>query len=510
MSTTPELSYAQIKLIARRLLKIPAEVPFHIADKDQTYALLRQEGRYGTAHNYLRGTIINYVTETVVCGHSYNIIECIQPVLSSSNGDDIVVFTDNRQQVRLPLVDVELCYGIEGTNIIVWMDDDMKIRVSNHRKLNSDDAQSSYASSPPYIEYFNINGVDLTKFYRPGAHSRVVHRLILQYADLAPCCKRNSEGNICYDGYFVEIRRRFSEGTVIDDCPVEPSDIFPRTTRNLADVVGSSSPIVFITDTDIPLDEANDFLANGYYSPPTVTGDLRLLTGEFVYVFHLTSSNIYRVKSLAWQWRFDNNHFPNVLQNAYELYSYANQISLYNRMRFPTLHYQDDALLYKKIDNGIPITTLDDTSTNVLVDVTTYKGRLYNIMLCLLLVTRISKQKDIIVTLSHYLMSCRTIAQEVLILSTEDINNSINHPKRKLREILKTRSHTLMKESLESRLSSTRHTNDKTLKSTVDDIERHLQSLDGVDVYGLSRDFTKLHTPIIRKTDTNIFTSENK
>lgn len=509
MSTTFDLSYAQIKVIARRLLKIPAKVPFHIADKDDTYALLRQEGRYGTAHNYLRGTIINYVTETIVCGHSYNIIECVQPVLSSSNGDDIVVFTEDFQAVSLPLEDIELCYGIEGTNIIVWMDDDMKIRVTNHRKLNSDDAQSSYASSPPYIEYFNINGVDLTKFYRPGVLSRVVHRLILQYADLAPCCKRNSEGNICYDGYFVEIRRRYPEGTVVDDYPVKPSDIFPLTTRNLADIAGSSSPTVFITDSDIPLTEANKFLTNGYHSSvDTVNPDLRLLTGEFVYVFHLTSGNIYRVKSLSWQWRFDNNHFPNVLQNAYELYSYANNTSLYNKTRFPTLYYQDDALLYKRINEGVAITNLEETSTKVLVDISTYKGRLYNIMLCLLLATRISKQKDILMTLSQYLTSYRTIAQEVLILSTEDVNETVDHPKRKLRDILKSRSHTLMKESLLSSSSTTLV--DIPQKATIDDVERHLHSLSGTHLYGLSRDFTKIHTPIIRNTNTTLLISENK
>ena len=448
---------------------------FVVKDRDDRYVLVCQKGRYGTEHNELRGTIIDLDRRCVVAGPSSRIIECTQSsveladtstphyalqadtstphyalsvdVLPNSVGNARRATQaefhsqsrDNKSHsVTIPVDKITFEYGIEGTNIIVWQDHLGAVRVSSHNKLNIVKSCPTYGTSHPFFEYFRFNDINLEKLYRPGRLSCVVHRFIIQYADVAACCKRNAEGNLAYDGYFVQRHRVFhssvsdsSAVTVpsevnsvseIDDVAVPYEAFLPRFTKRLDEVVGCAQPTVLILGTKLDLDEANLFLRYGYYElcdeRSTTVVDLRTLPSEFIYarVADLT----YRIKSEGWQWRFLMQRFPNTLHNAFYMFNYAHSPFFYASANFPHHYYQDDAELRRKTTEGIPIITLS-RDNGQLIDLTTYEGRLYNITLCLLLAVPIAQQKIAIGVMFTYVKLCEWAAIETLALVSEPI-----------------------------------------------------------------------------------------
>lgn len=426
---------------------------FDIKDSNDRYILVRQKGRFGSAHNELRGTIVDIDHRCVVTGPSDPIIECTERELTIDDGHytvhvdevpegavhgatfgDLVGLRCSRV-ASIPVDDVELSYYAEGTNILVWQDDKLTTRVSSHSKLDIIESRPSWGDSRPFYDYFALNNVRLDKIFRAnGKVSRVVHRFIIQHPELGMYCKRNSKGNIAYDGHSVASRRTLAPGVDFDDEPVALEEFLPEYTHEST----ATTTLAVVLGTPITLADANDFLKYGYYEPWELPSDSRICTGEVVKMRHRHSGEVYRIKSTAWQWRYGMQKYPNIAQNMYYLLNFAHRNDYYKKIKFPRHHYQNDAQLLAKAKSGEPIVVY--STDGDLVDTSTVHGRLYNIALSAILCVPIKSQLEAVTGLARYLAAYKTISTTIpLILANRADcgNRTWNRIQHKLERLLK-------------------------------------------------------------------------
>jgi hypothetical protein len=263
-----------------------------------------------------------------------------------------------------------------------------------------------------------------------------------------------------------------------DDEAVPAEEIFENTTTDLFSIKAGNSSMVFIGTKAISLEDGNKFLATGYYPDFDLKShrrDIRTLPGEFVYVLHKATNNIYRVKSPGWKWRCDQNHTANVLQGCYSALSYAESNKRFESLHLPLVHLQSDAMIREKVKAGTPIINLSVDSPVVRTD--NYQGRLYYIFMNLFLTVSPTKHDIVLSSLEKYLAAVRFVAREILSIVKEDQPSR----KRSLHSSLVSRSNDILSEFRRP----------PTLKI----LEQRLRGIHGQRIYALERDFRAFREP---------------
>lgn len=447
-----ELSRQKVKNEISAILDIPDTESWDIFDSkpDKNLYLVHYTDKADTKiYGQIRGIVVDINKKEIVCrSYGYAPIS-VEDKLEIKN--NILTITDQAGNVhQIDENNLQIKRGYEGTLIRVFKHENV-IYFSTHKKISC--IKSKWGKSITFLEMYNelVQYDPENLFFKDEDSCPVVQLFILVHPDVQHVSKIDlSEGgfSIYLGGKFarnVENESKYSELLNIE--------IFSTNKEEIIDI-----------------DEANDFLASGFYPEVKLKNDLRLNPGEFIMIYNSVDGEIkdvIKVQSTGYNWRsFIRNNNANICHQFYKLFNYLSPKALDDK--FPKIPYFSENYI-AKILNKQPLITWP------MNDKTEDSRGIYRIWASVLLSVPLNKQELAFNLMKNYQIDKRDLKEYVKsLLDFEDLD------KKDISENIK---------SLINEIKNARYSVDEDIREQMNkEVIRKVDRTKGYNLYTMIRD----------------------
>lgn len=298
------MSTEEIKSVISNIIGVPVSEAWDILDSKPEvglYLIHYKDGVNMSTYGHIRGIIIDIEQKIIVCdAYRYTPIVRSDHLEFDDKGE--IVFYDTVGKRYVTHKDkMRIVPGFEVVTIRAFLHRGI-VYFPSYRKIDVWSSDSRWGKSIPFSQMAKDLKIpdggtlfpDKSKMYSNYTHIfMLVHQGILNVtkADIG-------NGYIVYAGTKSNPAEFKVAPEIIDTTPVK------LETTN--DVEVAKRDLVLLKPDDFNINQANQFLKHGYYSPQLNQKDTRLNCGEFVIVYldvNNLFSQVIRVESNSYRWR---------------------------------------------------------------------------------------------------------------------------------------------------------------------------------------------------------------